>query len=745
MKPRDYAVALVVPLVAAALAHPVFDRIEDPSLQGLSLDLLFSLRSWTAPPDLEPAKSRSVVVALDEKTYRTEPFEGVPKGLWTKELADVMDALIDAGAAVIGFDMILSTSVENSRETVFRRYDRKFRRALKRAADQGKLVLGSATLGQRFLEPLDSYKLIARGNTRSLNIITDDDDVNRHVPLFFRSAAGNTTGNGSQGEAGAGPELVASMSLTLASRLLEVAPRVDGDSVVLDDYKIPARIAQDMFVSIDGARVSLANNMVVDLYRGPSSIPTYSFAALYHCAAAGNEDYFRRHFEGKAVLIGAFLDVEDRKVTSIRFAQRGTGPVAPEPCIENPGPAEDGEAETWERKSIPGVYLHAAAVNNMVLRKVLRPVGFEVHFALMAVMALAIAFCAMTTSSLRSWVALVVGSAAWTAAATAAFIFGWVLPLLAPVGASAVTLFALLGYRFTVTDRLERHIRKSFGRILSPSLVERMVELGQPPTQGGELREITVWISDLENYTTLSELLPPTKLVNFLNEIYSVMSDTIEEYDGYAPQFVGDAVVAAFNVPLDDPDHARHGIEAAMACCDRVAELRETLDLLPPGFNLRIRIGISTGNLLVGFIGSKERLSYSIVGDDINLASRLEGVNKVYGSTILVNEVTKDLCGPDLAFREIDIVRVKGRDTPVRIFEPLGKSADIEEEQDRRLQVFAGALAAFRERRFGAAAAAFESLSQHDPVSGKFAERARDMAADPPPDDWDGVNNLLTK
>jgi class 3 adenylate cyclase len=338
----------------------------------------------------------------------------------------------------------------------------------------------------------------------------------------------------------------------------------------------------------------------------------------------------------------------------------------------------------------------------------------------------------------------VVGTGAWTGVTVIAFAAGWVLPLFHPIVAGAITLAGLLGYRFTVIDRTQRHIRKAFGRILSPSLVERMVELNQLPTQGGELREMTVWLSDLENYATVAEALAPNELVDLLNEVYSVMSDTIEEHDGFVAQFVGDAVVAGFGVPLEDPDHARHGVEAAMACCERVAELKDRLDL-PHGLNLRIRVGVSTGALLVGYIGSKRRLSYSIVGDDINLASRLEGVNKIYGSTILVNEVTKDLCGPGIAFREIDLVRVKGRDSPVRIFEPLGKSEAIEEAQAQCVQTFASALAAFRERHFDAAADKFNSLAGDDPVSKAFAERAREMAADPPPPDWDGVNTLVTK
>jgi adenylate cyclase len=138
-------------------------------------------------------------------------------------------------------------------------------------------------------------------------------------------------------------------------------------------------------------------------------------------------------------------------------------------------------------------------------------------------------------------------------------------------------------------------------------------------------------------------------------------------------------------------------------------------------------------------------LSYSIVGDDINLASRLEGVNKVYGSTILVNEVTKDLCGPGIVFREVDVVRVKGRDTPVRIFEPIGERADIDATTTQQMETFVQGLALFRDRRFEDAAVHFKALSNADPVARSFLARAQDMAKNPPPQDWDGVNTLLTK
>jgi len=738
MKSRDGAVALIASLlIVAFVVYPANDRI-----QGYSIDILFWLRNAVSAPVIEPSEAASVVVAIDERTYRSPPFEGVPRVFWTQQIAEVLEALVDAGVAVVGFDLVLSTSVE----PFVRGHDRPLRLALKKAAAENKVILGTVTLGAQSIEPLEVYRLIVRGNNiRPLNVVSSVGGIVRHVPLFFRRPSSMEESGDKAEVPQSDRDLIPSLSLAMASRLLGAKPEVnDTGAVLLDGDEIPAAIDQQMRVRVGSKEAVLANDLLVDLYHGPASIPTYSFVDLYHCLLSGNKDFFREHFAGKAIVFGTTLDVEDRKLTSIRFAQKRME-VSPSVDCSGRTPTQDSIAvELGSRRSIPGAYLHAAAVENLKSGKVLRPIQPPVQLGIAAIAAFAMALFAMLSASLWASLAFGVGVAGWIAVATAAFMAGWVLPLFQPILAGAVSFAVILGYRFTVTDRIERHIRKAFGRILSPSLVDSMVELKQLPSQGGEMRNITVWMADLENYTAISEALSPSQVVEILNEIYTVMSDTIEEYDGFVAQFQGDAVVAAFGIPLEDPDHARHGVEAAMACRQRVDELSQHVSL-PQGLRLRVRLGVSTGPLLVGYIGSKRRLSYTVIGDDINLASRLEGVNKVYGSTVLVNEATKSVCGPDIIFREIDTVRVKGRDEPVHIFEPLGMRGSLDPTQEEDRRSFAEALAAFRARRFDAAVTAFEMLGDKDPVARAFATRAKEMIAHPPADDWDGVNTLTTK
>ena len=395
----------------------------------------------------------------------------------------------------------------------------------------------------------------------------------------------------------------------------------------------------------------------------------------------------------------------------------------------------------------PGVELHAQVIEQFLTGEFLR----RPDWAFGAEMAYLTGFGLMLIVLLPLWgpLACAILSAAGIALAVGLswFAFDRELRLFDPIYPALVVLLIYLSDSLVIYLRTEaerRHVREAFSHYLAPAVVARLAEERRMPEQGGELREMTVWISDLANYSTLSEKLDAPEVVTFLNQVYTVMSDTVEEHNGFVAQFVGDAVVAAFGAPLDDPDHARNAVESAMACKERVAALGEQMTL-PPGMRLGIRIGISTGPLVVGNIGSKRRLSYSIVGDDINLSSRLEGVNKIYGSTILVNEVTKLLCPEELSFREVDVVRVKGRDTPVRIFEPFGRGESLSASTREGLFAFEAALTLYRSARFSEAAEAFAALAERDPVAKTYVARAQAMKENPPPADWDGVFEMLTK
>jgi class 3 adenylate cyclase/CHASE2 domain-containing sensor protein len=711
MRWRDAAVAVVAALATASVTlHPLFARLD-----GLSIDALFWLRHQIYGPQYAPDSSPAVVVALDEETYKRPPFLGLPKVMWTPAFSVVVEALLDAGVVVIGQDLVLPTSVEQ----YISGFDRDYLRTLRKGAREGRIVLSRMQFQNNIIRPAPAQRFaVDHGeNIRMINLHVDVDGVVRRIPLLFQVARAD-------GAMASEP----SMAVELAARASGVRPEREAAGVVsLGGYTIPG---------------SSANAMLLNFDSGPQAIPTFSLADLHACVESGRDDFFREHFAGKIVLFGTVLDVEDRKVTSKRLLSArdidGQGARCVHPMLH------PDAGEPLVRNSIPGVFILATAVNNLLRGDALHEFAAPTHWTIGFAIALLMAFTAMLLGPTWTACAFGLGALAWMFGATAVFEAGYVLPLIDPVIAGGLALSVMLAYRLAVTDRIERHIRKAFGQILAPALVERMVQTRQLPAQGGELRDITVWISDLQNYTTISELLPPPKLVDFLNAVYTVVSDTIDEHDGYVAQFAGDAVVAAFGVPLDDPDHAQHGVQAAMACVERVAALQDQLDL-PRGFTLRIRVGVGSGALLVGYIGSKRRLDYAVVGDTINLSSRLEGVNKVYGSSILVDQATRDLCGDSLAFREVDIVRVKGRDAPVRIFEPFGPPAALDPAVRHRLERFDEGLQAYRAREFAAAADLFEALAEADPVARAYAARCRDLQREPPPADWDGVNTLSEK
>jgi adenylate cyclase len=240
-----------------------------------------------------------------------------------------------------------------------------------------------------------------------------------------------------------------------------------------------------------------------------------------------------------------------------------------------------------------------------------------------------------------------------------------------------------------------------------------MVSANKPPALGGEMRNVTIFFSDLAGFSSISEALAPPELVHFMNEYLSAMTDIIQEQGGFVDKYIGDAIVAVFGAPLDDPNHAENAISAALRCRDRLHKFnREPAEW--QRFTLRQRIGLNSGDALVGNIGSRQRFNYTVMGDTVNVASRLEGANKYFGTTIMAAKSTFEGAAAGFAWRELHSIRVQGRDEPVSIYEPLARHGEETPEQKVVTAAYAHALACWRRRDFAGAIAALAPIAAAD-------------------------------
>ena len=712
---RDLLAIAVVALICGALsASPLFDFAH-----GLSLDVLTALRWQMFGVRVDPAASSAVVIAIDDESYQTSPLKDSPTITWTGEIGRVLTAVLDGGAKAVGFDIVVPTSLEQS-EIPFgdgvlgdkvRGLDRDFLRALAKGAVAGKVLLGEQLRGDAPFLPSQGQRVAVRQqqNIRPLNVFLDSDDVVRRVPLTF-TIDGNQT---------------PSMALELASRALNARPQFAADgSVTLAGYQIPSAVPNTMTLNFEG---------------GADDIPTFSFADLRTCATKNDKDYFRRSFAGKVVLFGTVQDAEDRKLTSKRFATGLQGSRAPRCALE-----QKPIAQTFQRSQIAGVYIHATAVNNLIARNVVVEPG-RLPIALIAV--LAAAFAAIVARMLQPVHAIVLvltAIALYATCATVAFHHAFALPLSEPFMAGASALAIMGGYRFMVSDKDRRLLQKSFALYLAPHVINRMLTSSKLPELGGETRHVTIFFSDLERFSQISEAMSPDALMALMNEYLSEMTDIIESHGGYVDKYIGDSIVAIFGAPAEDQDHAANAARAALDCCKRLDELNYDSAAFQ-GRQLTQRIGINSGDALVGNFGSRRRFNYSVMSDAVNLASRLEGANKFYGTTIVASETTAELAGGGFIWRELDTVRVKGRTQALKIFELLARTEQGSPLPDAIMTDYAQGLAHWRAGAFKSAAECFARTAAADRPSENFLARAKELADHPPGAEWDPVRTLQEK
>jgi adenylate cyclase len=311
------------------------------------------------------------------------------------------------------------------------------------------------------------------------------------------------------------------------------------------------------------------------------------------------------------------------------------------------------------------------------------------------------------------------------------FTHGSIVAVAAPIAMAVIVLAAATIGGLATEGREKASLRAVFSQYVSRTIVDRILAEPARAKLGGERKELTVLFSDIRGFSAFAEGMGPETLASFLGEYLTPMTDLVLESGGTLDKYIGDAVMAIWAAPIDIPDHAARACEVALRMHEALVDLNKKWQAEGKP-KIAIGIGINTGPMAVGNMGSAARFDYTVLGDQVNLGARLEALTKEYGVGILVGEATALAAGGRFVFREIDVVRVKGRAGAAPVYQLVGRAGVTVDPR------FTDALATYRKRDFSQARSAF-SLLEADPVARTMAERCAVLAAQPPPEDWDGV------
>jgi adenylate cyclase len=719
----------------------------DPALiRGLetaSLDLRFQLRG-ARPPDPE-----TVIVLVDDRSLAALGRWPLSRRLFAK----AVQMLDRAGARVIAFDLLfaepeepVSAELRRAAQTAARglseSQDPELREALSRLAaeDPDRDFAAVLRSSSKVLLPLTfSFQGPAEAEPEPLSTqVYLQLDQSQHEPLFPLQPHQAVMPIGVLAEAAAGlGHVIIAFDRDGAPRYDYLAVPFSGDFVPSLPVRIAAAYRELPWSEVGlalGDGVRLGDRMVptdpamrlVVNYRGPrGTIPTFSFVDLVEGRIAPDR------LKGRIVMIGASF---------IGNADSYAGPFGSTP--------------------IPGTERLANIVDTILAGDFIRespPPWPSIVIGLVAGLAVVTGLAAALLPTRLAALGGVVPILGWAAGAQIAFERGLWLPFVGPVAALAAATAGALLFRYGFVDRQRRRIQSAFGLYLAPDLVNALAAHPERLQLGGETRMLSLMFSDIRGFTAISEQFKsnPQDLSRLINRGFlSPMTKLIMARRGTIDKYMGDCVMAFWNAPLDDPDHADHACASALAMLaelDRVnRELAaETEAEKRPFHAIQIGVGINTGECVVGNMGSDERFAYTAMGDAVNLASRLEGQSKTYGVSIIIGEATRE-AAPSWAALELDLIAVKGKEEAVRIYTLLGDRAYGATPGFIQLaERHAAMLGHYRARNWTRARAALCQCRGRDlrleVLYDLYEERLAYYAANPPAPDWDGVFVALTK
>jgi adenylate cyclase len=716
-----------------------------------------------------------LVVAVDERSIRAE-------GRWPWSLARMgrlVDGLARAGVAAVGFDVVWAEEDEAGRRLAavarearaarqgardpetLRRLDRVLAAAGDPRSPSGvdpaeQLAgalerAGNAAVGFLFLGPRDAPPESLAAGVEKLRFfrtapVQVADRSGRLAPA--PPEAGGAPRAIGRRFAGALPPIDAVLAVADAGGFLNVLPDPDG---TLRRYLAVAQAGGLTFPSLGVAVLAKAAGK--DGVAAPV-LPVGDGSGDRVAAVRVGPWTVETRPDGSVPLVhlGGYRDFPTLSATDVMGGGLPDGALRGKIAILG-----NTAAGTWDQRVTPfddfapGVLTHATFVENVLHGGLLRR-GASVVLAetlAMAALSLGLAFLFSRVGSAAAVPALVLALAAWTGLAVALLRR---LDVLAAIGAPLAQIvgmfLAATSYRFLAEERAKRKARETFSRFLAPAMVEEVLAREGPLELGGEKRDLTVLFCDIRGFTTLSERLDPKVLLEFLNEYLTPMTEIIvSEHSGTLDKYIGDAIMAFWGAPKELPDHPLRACRAALAMVRRLADLRPRWREagLP---DIEVGIGINTGPMSVGFVGSQDRFyNYTVLGDAVNLASRLEGANKEYGTRILVSQGTFERVKGSVVARQVDSVRVRGKREPVVVHELVGLAPAAPEEA-AFLAEFGRGLEAWKGQRWDEAAARFQAadrLRGGDPCSRVYVARCDAMRLHPPGPGWDGVYEMKTK
>ncbi|MDP2855235.1 MAG: adenylate/guanylate cyclase domain-containing protein [Smithellaceae bacterium] len=739
-------ITIFVILVALALFLSDFQFLRLVELK--TLDLRMASRGKIAPGD------EIVIAAIDEQSVSE-----LGRWPWPRTtIARLVDQLKKGGAKAVGFDIVFSEPDDNTNLKTINALAAEMKKngisdsnvisllAKKRTAADTDAILAASihkakniTLGYFFHFPrkghekdlahitaqriADNTARIENSRYAMINSTTDKPDDSylprAYAPEANISSLADAAQNGgyfnmmpdSDGSYRWSPLVIAfgnNYYSSLAVSLVHAYLDFPALSLNLEPYGAKNIGIGDILIPTNESGQLLIN------YRGPPrTFPHYSVADILKSSLPPET------FTNKIVLVGATaVGIYDLRVTPFS-------------------------------STYPGVEIHATVIDNILHQNFLTHSSFT-HFmdiCTIIFFGLAVGLLIPRLRPISGMITAFLMVAAFVAVNFFIFFrFNIWLNLVYPFVTMAMIYLGITIYHYFKEEREKKKIRGAFQYYLTASVINEMLKNPAKLKLGGDKKDLTVLFSDIRGFTTISEKLTPEALVALLNEYLTAMTNEVFQHDGLLDKYMGDAIMAVFGAPISQPDHAHRACLTALAMMKALRQLQKKWkDEGRPVFD--IGIGINTGDMVVGNMGSEMRFDYTVMGDMVNLGSRLEGTNKEYGTNIIISEFTYEKVKGSICCRELDGVRVKGKIKPVKIYELLGEKKDEANFKDL-IDAFAKGLARYREGKWDEAIAAFQCVLDIRPgdfVSTMYMERCKNLKEHPPAEPWDGVFVMTKK